>query len=219
MLRLEPVSSIRPLTGALDPKLINRALWLVIGLLALGCKAKPAAGTEKKKTPWEIVRGAYFSTPISTDNKVNGYWTAKQADFKAYIEARFLRGYKPEALENSAAEIRRNLKDARYFLRINFPACDELFYMSSEEFTVSIGELNIQQVTVDNTKYTVVFRHRNNSGKVVAEKGLLVANAAVTQVELWFGENKLKLYRETKNGTELANQLEKVTPATGLVQY
>lgn len=161
---------------------------------------------------------AYFNTPFKSKGKFNGFWSVEPKEFAEYIENKYLKTYKPLPNEPSPTAIRENIKGARYFLRIDGLACDELFFIDGGGFTGSAGTLKELEKATDRVAYSVIFIRRAENGKRVREGAILTAfyNG---QLRLEFPDRKLTFFPENKAPAELADQYGKPVFRTGLAEY
>lgn len=171
-----------------------------------------------KPDPRQLFIKAFFTTPIRNKGGINGFWAVDPQSFAEYIENVYLRSYKPQPNEPSPSVVRNNLKAARYFLRIDGLACDELFFVENGGFTGSAGTLKRLEKTPDKVAYSVIFIRRGSGGKRMSE-GAVLTSIKEKSLILEFVDRKLTFFPETAAPADLAEKYGKSEVATGLAEY
>jgi hypothetical protein len=193
-------------------------LQAVVVIFSACGKGKPTAEPASVQDIRANFIKAFFSTPFKDKGKFNGFWSVDPKDFAEYIENTYLKSYTPQPNEPSGEAVRNNIKAARYFLRIDGLACDELFFIDGGGFTGSAGTLKELEKATDRVAYSAIFIRRSSDGKRIREGAILTAFHK-RQLLLEFPDRKLTFHPETKAPSVLAEQYGKPAFTTGLAEY
>lgn len=161
---------------------------------------------------------AYFSAPFSGKAETDGLWVADRADFAKMIEKKYLAQHKPAPGEISASDIRKNIKDSRYFLRLDGVECDELFLVVGGQATAHPGQRMANPARKDS--FRVIFVSRDpKDGKIVKTAAELHYKRGEDYMLLDAGGQPFRLYREKTAKVNLIAEYAKPALATELPQY
>ncbi|MBV6493001.1 MAG: hypothetical protein LDLANPLL_01008 [Turneriella sp.] len=195
--------------------------FVALFLSTINCrKADVPKLANKDKDIRSTIISAYFKTPLKKDNApLAGFWSVDAAQFSEYIEKTHLKNYEPKPNELSADKIRSNIKDARYFLRIEKDVCDELFFIEGGSFTVRPGRLKKLESAGTMHAYEAIFISKDKTGKPIPEGAVLTGDTKKGEIRLEFTNRKFIFTPEKTSPDELAKKYAHPELSTGLAQY
>lgn len=192
---------------------------VLFALLGISCSRERSHKTKADANDVQVkLITAYFSTPIQGKDAIDGFWLADQKDFAAMVEAKFMSHHKPQKGDLSIPEIRQNIHDARYFLRIDGSQCDELFLVLGGQAIAKPGEKRLN--TEKEGAYRVIFTNIDAKDKSVVNTAAEFQYFPEKQfITLDLGGKPMKLYREKSSVSALVATYAKSALSTKLPQY
>lgn len=186
-------------------------------VLVLACN-KPKITQSQNGDPQVRLITAFLSGSISGKTETDGLWIADQDDFAAMIERKFLKEHKPIPGDLSIPAIQKNVRDSRYFLRLDGVECDELFLLLGGLATARPGQKKAHPTIPDSFRAIFVnvdakTQQRYNSAaeiRYVRQGDYLVMD---------MGGKPFRLWREKTSPEELVQTYAKPALATELPQY
>lgn len=189
-------------------------MWHCIALVIMLClwpgcgkeKPQPKPSARESSAFRESYIKAFFNSPLKNRDNFNGFWSVDPHEFAEYIENMYLKDYTPWPNELPPEQVRANIKNSRYFLRIDGDFCDELFVIANGHFSVSAGTMKKLERANDRTAYSVIFSRGNRDTR----GAVLSTFHKQRHLVLEFPEYKLKFHRESESPAVLAERYGKI---------
>lgn len=166
----------------------------VIIFLACG-KGKPQNISPAKTPERAKIIKAYFNTPVKTQGKFDGFWSADAKEFAAHLNK-----------NRSGEPLSADAKNTRYFLRIEDKYCDELYFVEGGDFTMSAGTLKKLETAKGRTAHLVVFKREVPGGARLEQGAILTMFHSERRIVLEFPDHKLTFFPESEKPASLAEQ-------------